>query len=56
MIDRLVCADGGTLDPTLTHGKNPEEARALERRRLVNGALTDREQAALLGRSSSPAP
>ncbi|MDB5947421.1 MAG: NADPH-dependent reductase, partial [Ramlibacter sp.] len=30
MIDRLVCADGGNPDPTTTHGKNVEEAKALE--------------------------
>jgi multimeric flavodoxin WrbA len=30
MMDRLVCADGGNPDPTSTHGKNPEEAKALE--------------------------
>ena len=30
LIDRLVCADGGNPDPTTTHGKNPEEAKALE--------------------------
>jgi multimeric flavodoxin WrbA len=30
MMDRLVCADGGNPDPTRTHGKNPEEAKALE--------------------------
>jgi multimeric flavodoxin WrbA len=30
MIDRLVCADGGNPDPTTTHGKRPEEAKALE--------------------------
>ena len=30
MIDRLVCADGGNPDPTTTHGKHPEEAKALE--------------------------
>jgi multimeric flavodoxin WrbA len=30
MIDRLVCADGGNPDPTTTHGKKPEEAKALE--------------------------
>lgn len=30
MMDRLVCADGGNPDPTLTHGKNAEEAKALE--------------------------
>ncbi|QYF92433.1 flavodoxin family protein [Massilia sp. PAMC28688] len=30
MIDRLVCADGGNPDPTATHGKKPEEAKALE--------------------------
>lgn len=32
MIDRLVCADGGNPDPTTTHGKHPEEAKALELR------------------------
>ena len=32
MMDRLVCADGGNPDPTGTHGKNPEEAKALELR------------------------
>jgi multimeric flavodoxin WrbA len=30
MIDRLVCADGGNPDPTTTHGKRPDEAKALE--------------------------
>jgi len=30
MIDRLVCADGGNPDPTRTHGKDPEKAKALE--------------------------
>jgi len=30
MIDRLVCADGGNPDPTTTHGKRPEEAKAIE--------------------------
>ena len=30
MMDRLVCADGGNPDPTSTHGKNPDEAKALE--------------------------
>jgi multimeric flavodoxin WrbA len=30
MIDRLVCADGGNPDPTSTHGKEPEQAKALE--------------------------
>jgi multimeric flavodoxin WrbA len=30
MIDRLVCADGGNPDPTRTHGKHPDEAKALE--------------------------
>jgi multimeric flavodoxin WrbA len=30
MIDRLVCADGGNPDPTSTHGKIAEEAKALE--------------------------
>ncbi len=31
MIDRLVCADGGNPDPSSTHGKKPEEAKALEK-------------------------
>src|SRR2546430_17368174 len=30
MMDRLVCADGGNPDPTTSHGKNPEEAKAIE--------------------------
>ncbi|MBS0473897.1 MAG: flavodoxin family protein [Proteobacteria bacterium] len=30
LIDRLVCADGGNPDPTTTHGKHPQEAKALE--------------------------
>ena len=30
MMDRLVCADGGNPDPTTTHGKTVEEAKALE--------------------------
>jgi multimeric flavodoxin WrbA len=30
LIDRLVCADGGNPDPTTTHGKNPEAAKAIE--------------------------
>jgi multimeric flavodoxin WrbA len=30
MMDRLVCADGGNPDPTTTHGKTAEEAKALE--------------------------
>jgi multimeric flavodoxin WrbA len=30
MMDRLVCADGGNPDPTTTHGKQPDEAKALE--------------------------
>jgi multimeric flavodoxin WrbA len=30
MIDRLVCADGGNPDPTSTHGKTVDEAKALE--------------------------
>jgi len=30
MMDRLVCADGGNPDPTSTHGKKPDEAKALE--------------------------
>ncbi len=32
MIDRLVCADGGNPDPTSTHGKKAQEAKALELR------------------------
>jgi multimeric flavodoxin WrbA len=30
MIDRLVCADGGNADPTLTSGKDAEKAKAIE--------------------------
>jgi multimeric flavodoxin WrbA len=30
MIDRLVCADGGNADPTLTQGKDVEKAKAIE--------------------------
>jgi multimeric flavodoxin WrbA len=30
MIDRLVCADGGNADPTLTHGKDPVKAKEIE--------------------------
>ena len=30
MIDRLVCVDGGNPDPSSTHGKNVDEAKALE--------------------------
>ena len=30
MIDRLVCADGGNPDPTLTHGKDARRAKELE--------------------------
>jgi multimeric flavodoxin WrbA len=30
MIDRLVCADGGNPAPTSTHGKDAEQAKALE--------------------------
>jgi multimeric flavodoxin WrbA len=30
MMDRLVCADGGNPDPTTTHGKDAEQAKALE--------------------------
>ena len=30
MIDRLVCADGGNPDPTLTDGKDPEKAKKVE--------------------------
>lgn len=30
MMDRLVCADGGNPDPSLTHGKNAEEAKKVE--------------------------
>jgi multimeric flavodoxin WrbA len=30
MMDRLVCADGGNPDPSLTHGKEAAEAKAIE--------------------------
>ena len=30
MIDRMVCADGGNPDPTSTHGKKADEAKAIE--------------------------
>ncbi len=30
MIDRLVCADGGNPDPSSTHGKDAEKAKAIE--------------------------
>jgi len=30
MMDRMVCADGGNPDPTLTHGKQAPEAKAIE--------------------------
>ena len=30
MMDRLVCADGGNPDPTMTHGKDAEKAKAVE--------------------------
>jgi multimeric flavodoxin WrbA len=30
MMDRLVCADGGNPDPTLTHGKDAKKAKAIE--------------------------
>jgi multimeric flavodoxin WrbA len=30
MVDRLVCADGGNPDPTSTHGKDTERAKAIE--------------------------
>lgn len=30
MMDRLVCADGGNPDPTLTHGKDAKKAKSLE--------------------------
>ena len=30
MIDRLVCADGGNVDPSSTHGKKAGQAKALE--------------------------
>ena len=30
MMDRLVCADGGNADPTLTHGKDAKKAKAVE--------------------------
>jgi len=29
-MDRLVCADGGNPDPTRTHGKHADEAKAIE--------------------------
>lgn len=32
MIDRLVCADGGNPDPTLTRGKDPQAAKDVELR------------------------
>jgi len=32
LLDRLVCADGGNPDPTTTHGKDAEKAKALELR------------------------
>lgn len=32
MMDRLVCADGGNPDPSSTHGKKAEEAKAIELR------------------------
>ena len=32
MIDRLVCADGGNPDPTLTHGKDPAKAKEVEKK------------------------
>lgn len=32
MMDRMVCADGGNPDPTLTHGKDAAEAKAVELR------------------------
>ena len=32
MIDRLVCADGGNADPTLTRGKDAEKAKEIELR------------------------
>src|SRR5436305_13498111 len=30
MMDRLVCADGGNPDPTLTHGKDAKRAKEVE--------------------------
>jgi multimeric flavodoxin WrbA len=30
MMDRMVCADGGNPDPTLTHGKDVETAKTIE--------------------------
>jgi multimeric flavodoxin WrbA len=30
MMDRLVCADGGNVDPTTTHGKDAQRAKQLE--------------------------
>jgi multimeric flavodoxin WrbA len=32
MIDRLVCADGGNPDPTLTHGKDAARAKEVEKK------------------------
>lgn len=32
MMDRLVCADGGNPDPSSTHGKHADQAKALELR------------------------
>lgn len=32
MMDRLICADGGNPDPSSTHGKHADEAKALELR------------------------
>jgi multimeric flavodoxin WrbA len=29
-MDRMVCADGGNPDPTLTHGKHADEAKRVE--------------------------
>ena len=40
MMDRLVCADGGNPDPTSTHGKRPDEAKALELEGLGLSAST----------------
>ena len=45
MIDRLVCADGGNPDPTSTHGKKPDEAKATRARRL---GLSEASRAARL--------
>jgi len=42
MMDRLVCADGGNPDPTLTHGKDAEVAKRLEENWQYPRHLADR--------------